>query len=93
MRSFTVAVVHPWLRQAHHLPERLGRRMNLGGHHERALRGELELLDHRWHRDEALVNGKISTFRILDEPLVGVGIAPENEIESLPLQAEADRAI
>jgi hypothetical protein len=60
---------------------------------ERALRGELELLDHRRHRDEALMNGKIGTLRMLDEPLVGVGIAPENELESLPLQAEADGAI
>ena len=67
--------------------------MKAGGDRERGPGREPVLLHHQRGAHEALVDGEVGALGVLDVPLVGDRVAAEDELEAVPLEAVADRAV
>ena len=39
------------------------------------------------------MNGEIRVLRVLDEPLIGIGVAPEDDLQAVPLERVTDGAV
>ena len=67
--------------------------MDLGTDIERRPRGELLLVHQDLGRCKALVDSEVGTGGVAHPPFVRVRVAAERELETLPLEQEAHRAV
>ena len=84
---------HPRLHLRHDLAEGFRCRVDLRTHQQRGLGREAHLVDQIGHRDKALVDDEIGVQGVLREPGIGIGVAREDELEAVPLEAVAHRAV
>ena len=84
---------HPRLDQAHDFAKSFGRGVDLGTDLKCCFGGQPIPRHEVRNGDEALVDYEVRAFCVFNKPLVWVGIAGEDEIQSVPLELVADRTI
>ncbi|MCK5485388.1 MAG: hypothetical protein KAI86_04200, partial [Desulfobacterales bacterium] len=67
--------------------------MPLGADLQRLDRGESLLRDQKGRWQEALVDGDVRTFGVLDPPFVRNRVARVGKLEAFPLQDETNRTV